>query len=59
MCGRLTMMEKKTFESALTLVLEGVRSWRLSVLKEYGTITSLGTTALEEPQHKVQENSYV
>jgi hypothetical protein len=31
-----TMMAKTTFESVLTLVLEGVRSWRLNIRRGTG-----------------------
>ena len=40
--------EKTIFESALTLVLEGVQL-KVECLKGYGTIKSLGTTAVVSP----------
>jgi hypothetical protein len=40
------MDKKKTFESVLTLVLEGVQL-EVECLKGYGTMKSLGTTDLD------------
>jgi DNA-directed RNA polymerase subunit RPC12/RpoP len=42
-CSRLTMMAKKyIFENALTLVLEGARSWRLNVWRGMGLLKKFG-----------------
>jgi hypothetical protein len=39
--------KKKTFGSALTLVIEGGSQLEVECLKEYGTIKSFGTTGIE------------